>query len=281
MMTALRALALVVLALLPVAKVIAAPGDAPLRAFVSIPPQQYLLERIGGALVDAGVMLQAGHAPETYDPTPSQLARLAGARAYFAIGVPFERAWLPEIGRQNPGLEIVPCCAQFVPVHSDDHGDPHVWMDPLQFLHAAELMHETLVRLDPANSALYDGNFRHLGAELAALHRELQALLAHRRIDAFVISHGALGPLAHALGLTQIALESGGRELGPRALAGVTDQARRLGIRTVLVQKQHARGSALALAGELGAVVVEVDPLAADYPDNMRAIGRVLAATTR
>lgn len=272
---------LLVLGTLWCASMPAAAADVPLRVTVSIPPQQYLVQRIGGEHVDVRVMLQPGHAPETWDPVPSQLVGLAGTRVYFAIGVPFEQAWLPEIAHQHPEIEIVPCCTQFAVPHHDDHDDPHVWMDPLQFLHAAELVHGTLRRLDPANGAEYDRNFHDLGAELARLHGDLQALLARRRIDVFVISHGALGPLAHVLGLTQIALESGGRELGPRTLAGVTDRARRLGIHTVLVQKQHARGPARALAGELGAELVEIDPLAADYPDNMRAIGRVLAAATR
>ncbi|MNC93181.1 hypothetical protein D3C83_97520 [compost metagenome] len=54
-----------------------------------------------------------------------------------------------------------------------------------------------------------------------------------------------------------------------------------MNIRAVFVQKQHGRGPAAALARELGAELVEIDPLAENYLDNMRAIGRLLGAATR
>lgn len=258
----------------------AAGAAAAQRVVVSIPPQKFLAERIGGERVDVQVMLAPGQAPETYEPTPSRMAELAGARFYFAIGVPFERAWLPEIGRQNPSLHVVECCAQFAAAGDDGH-DPHVWVDPLRFLRAARLMHDALAGRDAANRLIYDRRYRRLSEELTMLHRDLRYLLRHRRIDEFIISHGALGPLADAYGLKQIALEDGGREAGPRTLAGIVELAKSLGIRTVFVQKQHGSASARALARELGAALVEIDPLAENYLDNMRAIGHLLAAATR
>lgn len=250
---------------------------------VSIPPQKFLAQRIGGPLVDVRVMLEPGHAPETYDPTPAQMARLAGARLYFSIGVPFERAWLPEIGRQNAELKIVECCTQFVVAHGDahEHGDPHIWVAPMQFLRAAQLIHGALVQRDVGNRAVYDRNYRKLSEELTMLHRDLHYLLRGRRINEFIIAHGALGPLAEAYGLKQVALESGGREMGPRALADVVDLARRQRIRMVFVQKQHGSGPAAALAREIGAELVEIDVLAEDYLGNMRTIGRLLGMATR
>lgn len=260
------------------------PGFSPSRTLmVSIPPQKFLARRIGGALVEVRVMLEPGHAPETYEPTPRQMVGLAGAQLYFSIGVPFESAWLPEIARQNSTLEIVECCARFLPVQAEahGHGDPHVWMDPMQFHYAAQLIHDALVQRDPGNRPLYDRNYRELGEELTRLDRDLRELLADRRIDEFIISHGALGPLAVAYGLKQVALDAGGREMGPRALAGVVELARRQDIRIVFVQKQHGRGPAEALAREIGAELVDIDPLAGNYLDNMRAIGRLLGMATR
>lgn len=276
-----RALLLLLLACHPVSAAALALERPARVVVVSIPPQKFLAERIGGPLVDVRVMLKPGYAPETFEPTPAQMTGLAGARYYFGIGVPFEGAWLPEIRRQNPELEVIECCAQFAPGDGDGHDDPHVWVDPMQFLRAARLIHAALVSRDVGNRAIYDRNYRKLSAELTMLHRDLRYLLKDRRIDEFIISHGALGPLAEAYGLKQLALESGGREPGPRSLAAITDRARQLNIRAVFVQKQHGRGPAAALARELGAELVEIDPLAENYLDNMRAIGRLLGAATR
>ncbi len=253
------------------------------RIVVSIPPQKFIAERIAGNLVDVQVMLEPGHAPETFEPTPRHMAGVAGADFYFSIGVPFEEAWLPELQQQSPELRVVECCEQFAPPadRSGEHHDPHVWVSPARLLRAAELMHAALQARDPGNARIYEQGYRTLSVELQMLQRDLRQLLKHRRIDEFIISHGALGPLAEDLGLTQIALEAGGREVGPRSLADITAMASQLGIRTVFVLKQHNQGPARALARELDAELVEIDPLAGNYLDNMRAIGRLLGVATR
>ena len=76
--------------------------------FVSILPQKYFVEQIAGDTVDVEVMVMPGASPATYEPRPRQMAMLAKADLYFAIGVPFERTWLPRIKATNPNLTIVP-----------------------------------------------------------------------------------------------------------------------------------------------------------------------------
>ncbi len=75
-----------------------------LPVFVSIVPQKYFVEKIGGGAVDVEVMVQPGASPATYEPKPSQMRKLAGSAAYFAIGVPFEEAWLDRIAGVNPNM---------------------------------------------------------------------------------------------------------------------------------------------------------------------------------
>lgn len=75
--------------------------------FVSILPQKYFVEQIAGDTVDVEVMVMPGASPATYEPRPRQMAMLAKADVYLAIGVPFERTWLPRIKSTNPKLNIV------------------------------------------------------------------------------------------------------------------------------------------------------------------------------
>lgn len=75
--------------------------------FVSILPQKYFVEQITGDTVDVEVMVKPGASPATYEPRPRQMAMLAKADVYLAIGVPFERTWLPRIKATNPNLTIV------------------------------------------------------------------------------------------------------------------------------------------------------------------------------
>ena len=64
---------------------------------------------------------------------------------------------------------------------------------------------------------------------------------------------------------------------GARALAALIDQANRENIKVVFVQPQFDKRSATQVARAIGGAVVAVDPLAADYVDNLRRVGREFA----
>jgi zinc transport system substrate-binding protein len=78
-----------------------------LPVFVSIVPQKYFVQQIGKDLVDVQVMVQPGASPATYEPKPQQMADLSKAKIYFAIGVPFENAWLGKIAASNPDMRVI------------------------------------------------------------------------------------------------------------------------------------------------------------------------------
>ncbi|MDX9761644.1 MAG: zinc ABC transporter substrate-binding protein, partial [Desulfomonilia bacterium] len=58
-----------------------------IKAFVSILPQAYLVQRIGGDHVEVRVLVGEGQEPHTFEPTPAQMAALAQSDVYFTIGV--------------------------------------------------------------------------------------------------------------------------------------------------------------------------------------------------
>ena len=87
-------------------------GPAPARtgsvkAFVSILPQAYFVERVGGSYVDVEVLVGPGQSPATFEPTPKQMARLGEARVYFTIGTPFEKGFIDTVAHTHSHLEIV------------------------------------------------------------------------------------------------------------------------------------------------------------------------------
>jgi zinc transport system substrate-binding protein len=97
---------LIILAMLCVMSMIClAAGKLPV--FVSIVPQQYFVQQMGKDLVDIQVMVQPGASPATYEPKPQQMADLSKAKIYFAIGVPFENAWLRKIADPNPNMRVI------------------------------------------------------------------------------------------------------------------------------------------------------------------------------
>ncbi len=97
--------------------------------FVSILPQKYLAEQVGGELADVEVLVKPGQSPHAYEPSPSQMAALGKADILFSIGVEFEKALLPKIRSNLPDLEIVAANRgiEYREMHGDgerhDHGE--------------------------------------------------------------------------------------------------------------------------------------------------------------
>lgn len=82
-------------------------GNEKLPVFVSILPQKYIVEKIGGNLVDVNVMVLPGASPHTFEPKPRQMVAVSGTKLYFTIGVEFEEAWMEKIAGINPKMTIV------------------------------------------------------------------------------------------------------------------------------------------------------------------------------
>lgn len=313
---ALGVLAVLALALCltMVTPVIASAADAPLQISVSIPPQKYFVERIGGDLVRTTVMVPPGADPHTYEPKPSQLRGLSGSRIYFSIGAPFEDAWLARIvAAAGPSLSVVPMhkgvtlLPAAAPLHSDeaehaegkehhedhhahadghghDHGttDPHVWLSPMLVRHMSLAIRDALAKADPAHAATYRANYDRFAADIDAMDKKFADLFAALPQDRrrFLVFHPSWNYFAHNYGLTELSIEVEGREPSPRQLRAIIDLARRERITTIFVQPQFSRRAAQTIATEIGARLVDADPLAEDWAANLERTAKALAQAT-
>lgn len=279
---------MLLLALLGVARA-AEPPAAPIVVFVSILPQKYFVERVGGKHVAVSVMVGPGQSPETYEPTSNHLARLAKARVYFGIGVEFEEVWIKRIAAANPGMRIIDMRGGIpprelersegtrAPAAQPGLADPHVWTSPPLVKIMAANIRDTLSRLDPAHRAAYGANYEAFAADLDRLDHDIRVLLENVSTRNFMVFHPAWGYFADTYGLKQIPIEAGGKEPGARTLAQVIDIGRRERVKVIFVQAQFSRRAAETIAQAIGARVVAVDPLAEDYMNNLRRVAREFA----
>ncbi|RME44630.1 MAG: ABC transporter substrate-binding protein [Deltaproteobacteria bacterium] len=250
-------------------------GDSPLRLFVSVLPLQEVVERIGGTRVTVGVVVAPGRSPETYDPTPRQMADLAGSRLLFTVGVPFERIWLPRIARIAPDLEVV-ALHEGEPLAAKGE-DPHLWTSPLFMRRAARKILEALVAVDPAGREIYEKGHDAFVRELDALHASIERRFASLKSRRFLVFHPAWSAFAQTYGLEQVAVEAAGKEPGPKGLATIIEDARKAGIRAIVVQPQSYPVYARTVAEAIGARLLPLDPLAPNYLANMAYVAEKLA----
>ncbi len=250
---------------------------ARLSLFVSIQPQAYFVERVGGSYVEVEVLVGPGQSPATFEPTPKQMARLTRADAYFRIGVPFEKRLLAKIQTAFPDLRVIDT-HQGIKLRTMEHGhhnggfDPHIWLDPKLVKVQAASVCEELCRLDPANAAEYKESLSAFRADLDEVDARISRALEPLKGRKFYVFHPSYGYFGDAYGLTQVAVEVEGKEPGARQLADLMDQAREDSVKVIFVQPQFSAKSAEAVAKAIGGTVVPLDPLARDYLKNLEDI---------
>ncbi|MDX1519278.1 MAG: zinc ABC transporter substrate-binding protein [Gammaproteobacteria bacterium] len=256
----------------------AATGEK-ISVYVSILPQKFFVERIGADRVTVAVMVKPGASPETYEPTPRQMAALEKTHLYFRIAVPFESVWIGRIRAINPDLEIIACCGslqvseQAGHDHAGNNQDSHIWTSPRNAIIIAGVVKDALSDFDPQNRMMYQQNHDVLVQELINLDTALREMLASLPHRFLIVSHPSWEYFADEYNLRQIPLEQNGSEIRARQLANIIELARQNKIRAVFSQKQFNSGSAEVLAKEINGRVIQLDPLAENYITNLYQTG--------
>lgn len=267
-------------------------SDSQLRVLVAVDPLAYLVERVGGDRVDVSTLTPTGKDPESFSPTPADLAALASTRLFLRVGLPVEERFAKNIASIAPNSRAVNLCenVELLPnpcahshsedddsaehAHSCSHSelDPHVWTSPAV---ARRLVKQTVAALceaSPKNAEFFQANAATLDAELAALQLEISERLAPFKDRTFVVFHPAYGYFANEFHLTQRAIESQGKAPRPRELAELSQTARAAGLRATIVQPEFDRAAAQVVANEIGAELIVHSPLEKDYFANLRAL---------
>ena len=267
----------------------------PIPVFVSIPPQKYFVEKIGGSFVQVSVMVPPGANPHIYELRPSQMTALSKSKIYVAIGITFETVWLPKFADLNPMMRIVHCDKgidkmAMVGHHPEEgkglgdegkgkkaHGeepagtpDPHVWTAPPEVRIIARNIQEALAEIDPSNSSIYQSNLDTFLKEIDKLETDLMEIFKDKKGLQFMVYHPAWGYFARAYGLEQVPVELEGKEPKPEQLKALITQAKQDGVKVIFVQPQFSMKSAETLARAIGGQVIAADNLREDWEKNLR-----------
>lgn len=270
-------------------------GEKP-TVFVSILPQKYFVEQIAGDLVDVQVMVKPGASPATYEPKVSQMKKLASSEIYFAIGVPFEHAWLQRIAEVNRQMRIVKTDLGIEKLRMEkhlheeegedhaghDHGDneeaeedgldPHIWLSPVLVKQQVTNITASLTELIPEQATLLKSNLAQFLKQIDTLDAELHKLLAGKKDLGFMVFHPSWGYFAENYHLKQIPIEIEGKGTKSSQLRELILFAREKGIKVIFAQPQFSTKSAKLVANEIDGQVITVDPLAEDWLTNMKLV---------
>ena len=251
------------------------------RAFVSILPQSYLVERVGGMRVHVEVLVEPGKSPHTFEPTPRQMTALGEADLYFGIGFVFEERILNKIQNTNHGFELVRTDRGIekrpLEGHSRNHGnegesDPHIWLSVPEIRTQVSNIYEALVKNDPQYKDVYKRNFEDFMKDLDGVHERLSKTFEPYRGLPFFVFHPSFGYFADLYGLHQVPIEIEGKGPTPKQLENLIEEAKSQEVKIIFVSPQFDRKGAETVADAIGGTVVAIDPLAKNVLENLENI---------
>ena len=258
----------------------------PLNVFVSILPQKYFVKEIAGNLVKVSVLVRPGVSPETYQPSPAQIARLSRAKLFFAIGVPYEKSFLKKIVSICPNVKIIHTdkgikkrqmlsAIQNVAMRGQT-GDPHIWLDPLLVKIQADSIAKYIIKELPNQKKVILRRLNIFKSKLDILYREIKKKLSKFKGKTILTFHPAFGYFLSRFGLVQKSIELEGKSPGPRQLVRIIQECNHDGVKTVFSESQFSSDVVNTISDAIHGKVVVVNPLAENYIKNLKNFSNVI-----
>ena len=272
-------------------------GFAKVNTVVSVLPQQTFVKAIGGDKVNISLMVQPGNSPHTYEPKASQMKDISKADVYFSIGVEFEEAWLPRFSDQNKKMRIINIGEGIKKLRMAEHHhdtdehkdekhdeqeqkgkDPHIWTSTTNVKVIAKNILNTLVKLDIENANYYKENYKKFISHIEQTNKNIKEILSDVPKDSkFMVFHPAWGYFAKQYGLTQLAIEAGGKNPKPKTIAYLIEEAKEENVKAVFTAPEFSTKIAKQIANELGIKVIKVSPLNPKWSQNLENLAKAIA----
>jgi len=220
------------------------------------------VRNVGDGRVRVTQILRPNTDPHDYEPRPSDVAAVAGAKILFTSGDGLDR-WAAKLVSQSGGSPEVVDLGADVPVRIAAGGrtDPHWWHDPVNAQAAVARIRETLDRADPRGTPVYQARATAFLTALGVLDKGIQACFAAipRSRRTLVTDHDAFAYFSRRYGVdlvgAVIPAQSGQSQTSAADVARLVRLIRSRHVRAVFPETSLNASLARALARETGARV--------------------------
>ena len=167
-----------------------------------------VVREVGGDQVEVTALIGEGSDPHLYKPTRSDLISLSEADLVFFNGLKLEGKMEGTLEKMAARKNVVAVTEEIAKdpnylLDSDNHHDPHVWMDVKAWSKAASAITNTLVEFDSENAESYQENLANYLKELTKMdnyaRETLSTIPPKQRV--LVTAHDAFGYLGRAYGI--------------------------------------------------------------------------------
>lgn len=257
----------------------AAPEAGALKVVATTTVFADLVANVGGTKVAVTSLVPKGGEVHTFDPTPSDVSRVAEAELVVMNGLGLDE-WIARIvtdsGSAAPVVELAEDLESVTyieggeehegeePAASDEHGhggvNPHLWLDVENAQRYVDRIIEALVAADPDDAATYESNGAAYRARLGDLDAWVLAQVAtipqaNRKLVSF---HEAFPYFAAAYGLEIVGtiVEAPGQDPSAGEIAALVEAIKASGAKAVFTEAQFSPELAQTVAAEAGVAVV-------------------------
>lgn len=258
-----------------------APGEGRLNVVTSTTVFADLVRQVAGDTASVHSLVPAGTDVHTFDPKPSDMARVADADLVVMNGLGLDDwvgrivedagtdAPVIELAVDLPGVEYIaggerdgeaPSAAASDDAHAAEGGlNPHLWLDVALAMKYVERIRGALLEAG-ADAATVESQAAEYGRRLADLDEEVRQRFAtlpadQRRVVSF---HDAFPYFARAYGLevVGVVVDAPGQDPSAGAIAQLIDAIRGADASTILAEAQFPPELVEAIARETGVRVV-------------------------
>lgn len=273
-------LTILVIAVLPTINSIKAKT---ITSAVTIVPQKQFVEAVAGENSEVTVMIPPGYSPGNYAPRPSELTKFSDADIYFSIGVPADiQNILPKAKQFNQNIKVVRLAEKVAQkyddrIFSNGSRDPHIWLSPKRVIRIVKIIRDELIELNPEKRQIYQKNTAEYIDKVKETDQKVKNILNNNDHNYILVYHPSFGYFADEYNLNMVAVEEGGKEATAKHLQEIIDFAKEKNIEKIFHQAEIDSRQTQALAEEIGAELVQLDPLAEDYLNNLIKMAKKIA----
>lgn len=264
--------------------------DSVLTVSVSIEPQRWLLEQIGGDRIKAVSFMPGEANPENFDPPMSALKTASESAIYMQIGrLPWEADLIKKITASNPELKVIDTSEGIDPLygthgHSHAHShveeiDPHIWTSVKNASIMASNMYKALTEYDSRNADYYTERFNRLSNRLDSIDRAFNLRLEPFAGQSFLVWHPSLSYFARDYGLKQIAIGMENKETTPIGMKRQIENAMATEPIVFFVQPQMDGNSSESILKQLNTKKRLINPQAYDLLSELEQITDALTSS--
>jgi manganese/iron transport system substrate-binding protein len=233
-------------------------ADGKIDVVTTISTLNSFVQGVGGDKVRVTSIVPIGASPETYEPTPQDVATITKAKVLVENGAGLE-TWLDRLLRNaaSPKLQTV-IASEGLPIVNDN---PHLWMDPQYAKHYVLQIRDGLIAVDPADANTFRINAMHYNDALDALTAHIRAQVAtippSQRY--MIVFHNAWQYYNDRFGITTLGFveRNPGQEPNPQQVAQLVDLAKQHNVRGVFSEPEYSPKILYSLAQGSNIKVVE------------------------